>query len=391
MADSQFLFVCCQYGAESALKSEIERAWPNLRFAFSRPGFVTFKNAGAKPVPPAVDLKSVFARTYGFSLGEIKGDDTTEMAQKACEMAAGCTFQQLHVWPRDSAEPGHRGFIPGPTDETATVATVIQTEAIRAGLIHEKVRVNGIARTDNAVLDVIVVDENHWWIGRHSACSRILRQPGGVFKLSLPEQAVSRAYLKMNEALAWSQFPITAGDRIVEIGSAPGGASQALLERGLLVTGIDPSDMHETVNTHANFTHIKKRGVNLKRKEYEPFKWLAIDTNVAPTHTLDTADDIVNQDSTNIRGMLLTLKFPEWKLCEEVGSYIERIRSWGFADVRARQLANNGQEICVAALRSKSDRRMSKSGRKHQSIKNKRRASKKKQPPQPSTNENPNA
>ena len=378
MSNSEFLFICCQYGAEPALKGEIERTWPNLRFAFSRPGFVTFKHVADNPLPPSVDLKSVFARTYGFSLGQIKGESTADMARQTCELAAGRKYQQLHVWPRDTAEPGHRGFLPGPTDATADIAIAIQSEASAAELNNDKVRINGIARTDQEILDVIVIDENHWWVGHHSASSRVLRQPGGVFNLRLPAHAVSRAYLKMNEAVAWSQFPLVAGERIVEIGSAPGGASQALLERGMLVTGIDPSEMHEKVKTQENFTHVRKRGADLKRKEFEPYKWLAIDTNVDPTHTLDTADNIVNHDSTNIRGMLLTLKLPEWKLCEEVGSYIERIRSWGFTDVRARQLANNRQEICVAALRSKSDRRISKSKRKHQAIKNKRRVAKKK-------------
>ena len=37
-------------------------------------------------------------------------------------------------------------------------------------------------------------------------------------------------------------------------------------------------------------------------------------------------------------------------LASEVPAYIERIRSWGFNLVRARQLAHNRLEICVAAL-----------------------------------------
>ena len=381
MGTPEFLFTCCQYGAEQALKAEIEQRWPILRFAFSRPGFVTFKNVSEKQFPRKIDLKSVFARTYGFSLGEIKGKDVAGMAQVACGLAGGRTYQQLHVWPRDTAEPGHRGFMPGPTDESLEIGSVVQSQAVKEGLIPENTRVNGIGRNEQEILDVIIIDENHWWLGRHTASSRVLRQPGGVFRLSLPEHAVSRAYLKMNESLAWSQLPISEHDHIVEIGSAPGGASQALLERGLRVTGIDPSDMHEKVRAHENFTHIKKRGADLKRKEYESFKWLTIDTNVAPTHTLDTVDGIVNHESTNIRGMLLTLKLPDWQLTNEIGSYVDRVRSWGFSDVRARQLANNRQEICVAALRSKSDRRISKSKRKHQAIKNKRRAAVKKETP----------
>jgi hypothetical protein len=33
-----------------------------------------------------------------------------------------------------------------------------------------------------------------------------------------------------------------------------------------------------------------------------------------------------------------------------VPAYLERVRSWGFNQVSARQLQHNRQEICVAAL-----------------------------------------
>ena len=40
---AQFIFTVCQIGTESALKDEIAREWPDFRFSYSRPGFVTFK------------------------------------------------------------------------------------------------------------------------------------------------------------------------------------------------------------------------------------------------------------------------------------------------------------------------------------------------------------
>ena len=39
----EFVFATCQFGAEAALKDEIARDVPALRFAYSRPGFLTFK------------------------------------------------------------------------------------------------------------------------------------------------------------------------------------------------------------------------------------------------------------------------------------------------------------------------------------------------------------
>ncbi len=175
--------------------------------------------------------------------------------------------------------------------------------------------------------------------------------PGGLRDVALPSDAVSRAYLKMDEALDWSGLPIRAGQLFVEIGCAPGGASQALLARGLNVIGIDPASVDPRVLEHPRFTHIRKRGADVRRRDFRGVSWLAADMNVAPQYTLDTVEEIVTHEAVNIRGLILTLKLVEWNLADEIPAYLERVRRWGYKHVRARQLAHNRQEICVAALR----------------------------------------
>ena len=76
----------------------------------------------------------------------------------------------------------------------------------------------GIARPGELVLDCVVVEEDLWWAGYHRAATVMSRYPGGMLDLTLPEDAVSRAWLKMEEALRWSRLPLTAGDRVAEIG-----------------------------------------------------------------------------------------------------------------------------------------------------------------------------
>jgi hypothetical protein len=56
--------------------------------------------------------------------------------------------------------------------------------------------------------------------------------------------------------------------------------------------------------------------------------------------------------------MILTLKLAEWSLVDELPACVERVKSWGYKDVRLRQLAFNRQEICLAALRSRAQRRI---------------------------------
>ena len=108
---------------------------------------------------------------------------------------------------------------------------------------------------------------------------------------------------------------------------------------------------------HPNFVHIRKRGADVKRREYRDCKWLVADSNVAPAHTLDTVESIVTHPATKVQGMLLTLKLLDWQLAGELVNYIQRVRSWGYEDVRCRQLACNHQEVCLAALRSRGIRR----------------------------------
>jgi 23S rRNA (cytidine2498-2'-O)-methyltransferase len=132
-----------------------------------------------------------------------------------------------------------------------------------------------------------------------------------------------------------------------------------LLGRGFEVIGIDPAEMAPKVLEHPKFRHIRRRAVAVPRRAYRKVRWLTADMNVAPNFTLDAIEAIVTHAEVNVRGMLLTLKLPEWRLACEVPAYLARIRSWGFNLVRARQLAHNRQEICVAALQKPFQRKPS--------------------------------
>jgi 23S rRNA (cytidine2498-2'-O)-methyltransferase len=183
----------------------------------------------------------------------------------------------------------------------------------------------------------------------------------------MPDHAVSRAYAKMVEALAWSDLPLAPEDECVEIGCAPGGASQALLERGLFVTGVDPAEVDPAVLAHPRFRHLKKRGRDVRRKEFEGVRWLAADMNIAPEATLDEVEAIVTNPGLAIRGLILTLKFSDWKQAARLPEFVARVHGWGYRDVRTRQLTTGGQEVCLIALKRKALRRVGvKRGRKRQ-------------------------
>ncbi|MSR58994.1 MAG: hypothetical protein EXS05_15340 [Planctomycetaceae bacterium] len=404
-----FLFATCQIGAEPALKDELARVWPSFRFAYSRPGFLTFKLPPGPAPTDNFDLQSIFARSYGFSLGKADGATIDERAKQVKELVAALPINRVHVWPRDTSQPGAKDDEPEATSKSPEIAEALFALR-RAGLstspsaatpdksdstkpafrfplsalprtpptaVNSDLAVllkkqgtdvprspaatadksdtaapllaTGAAEIGQLVADVVLINESLWWVGFHRAHSTASAWPGGLFVEPLPADAVSRVYLKMLEAIRWAGFRIGRGQRVVEIGCAPGGASQAMLDLGAKVVGIDPAQMHPLVMGHPRFRHIRRRSKEVRRSDFIGVDWLACDINLPPNYTLDTVEAAVAYPGVKLQGLLLTLKLIDWSMAAKIPEYLDRIRSWGFRDVAARQLHHNRREICVAA------------------------------------------
>lgn len=357
----QFLFATCQIGAENALKAEIAKAHPELRSAFARPGFVTFKFAGDASAGPGFRLRSTFARAWGFTAGKV---DAAALGRRmACrrvwELIESVPVKQLHVWPRAGALPGTEDCdLPWPEDVTDLRKALL--DAVSSAR-ENRTAIALPSETDAAsprdwVADCVLVEPELWWVGFHRVETFHQAFPGGRPILRLPAHAVSRAWLKMEEALRWSQLPCPPGAVWAELGSAPGGAAQALLDRGFHVLGVDPAEMHPDVLAHPNFTHLRQRTNQASRKEFRKVRWLAADLNVAPNYTLRAVESLVKHGQIKIKGMLLTLKLVDWMLADRLPEYLARVRSWGYNPVQARQLWHNRQELCIAAIRDRGRR-----------------------------------
>jgi 23S rRNA (cytidine2498-2'-O)-methyltransferase len=261
---------------------------------------------------------------------------------------ADSKWDAIHIFQRDRTMPGFRSFEPGQSELSQSIAQSM-TAWLAAQGVH--LPINSVASTGQNVLDIILAEPNQWFIGHHRVGAVHEQWPGGVPEIVAPEEMISRAYLKIAEALMWSQLPIATNDAVVEIGSAPGGASQRLLDMGLAVTGIDAAEMDEIVLKHPRFEHWRSKAAAVKRKLYQKFKWLVCDANVAPNYTLDVLGDIFSQEDPKIEGMLLTFKLSSWDQMKFLEEQLERIRQLGFRRVEARQLAHNRHELCVVAKR----------------------------------------
>ncbi len=358
-APASFIFVICQNGAESATKLEIMNNHPNLSLAFSRPGFITFKVSAEAPLPQRFTLKSALARTYGWSLGKCTSQDASSMVADVSTNVQFENSNHLHVWQRDPFTPGRNGFEPGISALAEEVGCLFKTDLEKSG---SKLIVNKESKPDDKIFDVVMVEPNEWWYGYHFASTVAGRWPGGTPAIDTSIETYSRAYFKLSEALLWSGITIQPGDHCVEIGSAPGGACQLLLEKGAKVIGIDPAEMEPGILEHDNFVHIRKRGTDVKRKEFRNTKWLISDLNADPNFSIETVAEIVNHPLVDVKGIILTLKFSEWKNTSSIPDLMKAAKALGFQVVKARQLAFNRREICLVAVKDKFVLRL---GKKH--------------------------
>jgi len=351
-----FIFSSCQIGAETVFKKEVARTFPDVRTAFARPGFVSFK---AETLPKNFLERSVFARTAAVSLGKIATEQHDSLATEVWKIVAEhpLFINRIHVFQRDPQPVGNHDFEPHIPSELIQLHQQIVGQSPKTKFLGPAATDSGHpALPGETVLDVVSVDPNLFMVGTHSVIEKSpihARHPGGILPIVLPNDAVSRAYLKFQEGFLWSDIPLDSRNRCLDIGASPGGCSQFLLQQGCTVIGVDPGAIHPTVLNHPRFTHVRNRIKDTKRSMFRDVRWITADMNVAPNYTLDVLEEAVAKTEGSVLGLLFTLKLSRWELADKLSALLARIRTWNFSDVRMKQLVFNRQEVMVAVRKTK--------------------------------------
>jgi len=352
---AEFVFATCLPGLEPAIKREVARTRPELRFAYSRPGLLTFKAPGAIGAddPPG----AAFARVWGRSVGVARDPDAARV-----QLAAA---RRLHVFARDpeiAIDPAWAALDGGPAEPGDLVGDVIVSPDGDAWLglhVHESVwpEPGTHARVP-------------WGTAGDPARPRYGRSPlpGGGLPADLPAEAgardasragtpatdlvLARAYATCEEAIAWAGLPVERGHVALEIGAAPGGAVLALARRGLEVWAVDTGDLAPVVADLPNVHQLAIQVGALRWEALPPrIDWLLVDVNLAPQVALHEIARLMPRLRSTLRGAILTLKLNDWSFVDELPELVARIRELGLSDVALRHLPSNRREISAVARR----------------------------------------
>jgi 23S rRNA (cytidine2498-2'-O)-methyltransferase len=331
-----FAFATCLPGNEPGVKREVARTRPELRFAYSRPGLLTFRAPGELTADDASG--SVFARVWGRSVGAAR--DATEASAQLATLQP----QRVHVFLRD---PDGDAALLEPwralagTDESRDEMTKVYSIAP-----------GGEAQLGELVADVIVGPQGEpAWIGAHRHVAGLPPTAGGVEPARVPEDSPSRAFAKIEEAIAWAKLPVKAGQVALEIGAAPGGAVLALARRGLEVWACDTGDLAPNVAATKGVHHLAKKVGAVRWEELPPrIDWLLCDVNLAPQVALHELARLMPKLRPTLKGAVITLKMNDWAFVDELPKLVDRIKEMGLPNVRLRHLPANRREVCAVAL-----------------------------------------
>ncbi len=354
---TNFIFLTCKRESTPLLKDEMKLRFPEARFSYSRPSFLTYKLPGDPESENAEALfaragELVFASSVSLSIGKIAAPLPEEMPARFAEFMKTVFPEKFRpladAFPAPSRVHHWTPSDPAPSAESAAAAARL-AESLPE---HAAAPFPFLPpRAGELCLDCAAVAPTEWHVGIHPVAGYHSRFAGGYAPLVIPTDGTSRAWMKFEEGLRWSAFPIGRGSRCADIGASPGGGSQALLARGAEVLGVDPAEMAPIVLRNPDFTHLRGKIGQLKRKLFRKARWLIGDMNVAPNYTLDVFEELTAAPDVEIRGLLFTMKLFQTELAKNIPEYAARVRSWGFNEIKVRQLTFNRQEVMLAAMK----------------------------------------
>ena len=302
---SHFVFALTNPEAEALLKAEIATDFKDFHPSYSRPGFLTLKATRGQEFFP------VMARLSGLCLGK----------RTLTELAA---LEKAWVWKRE---------------DNFVIPSELQALNDRS-----------LFKIGEFVKLIMMVNPDEFWLGEYVLKRTHLQTPGelsSIEKKSVP----SRAYYKIAEAYEAFDLPFDQQEKVLELGSAPGGASLFLLDQDMIVYGVDPAEMDAAVKKHINFKHIQKPFETISEKNIDPdIDWIISDINLPPTVILKEVERLL--EFLNPRGLVLTLKLNQDRYLRLLKLFKERVKELGFERVELKYLPSHRKEVVLIAIHS---------------------------------------
>lgn len=182
------------------------------------------------------------------------------------------------------------------------------------------------------------------YVGWGTPAEQLSDWPGGAVRFQREDGQISRAKFKLLEAERAFKLYLEEFREALDIGAAPGGWTQLLLERGLRVTSVDPADLHPKLAAYPRLTALKKNASDVHFPS-GTFDLLVCDMSWSPMQMAK----LVLEKTDALRGgaaAIITVKLMHKKPLQTIRDVIERLGQ-AFELRKAKQLFHNRDEITL--------------------------------------------
>ncbi|GAC1389084.1 MAG: SAM-dependent methyltransferase [Ktedonobacteraceae bacterium] len=176
-----------------------------------------------------------------------------DLVEIATEIADLPTFSQLERGTRFAVQSrfaqtdksfGERPYSSGHLNQALAEAFAEETEAV------EDIK-------KPQVIVSILCTMYQGYVGISTAEENLSAWPGGARHFAQTPEQVSRAEFKLLEALEYFDLSLEPGERVLDLGAAPGGWTRLLLEAGMYVVAVDPANLDPRLVRRKGLEHYR--------------------------------------------------------------------------------------------------------------------------------------
>ena len=178
-------------------------------------------------------------------------------------------------------------------------------------------------------------------------------RPGGIYRMRFDTKAPSRSYLKIEEVFERMGEAPAPGQRVVDLGAAPGGWSYAFLKRGCRVLAVDngPLKLQDLGTAGGSLTHLRENGITFTPPPaWLPLDWMVSDMLIPPGQTLGMIRKWM--EHIWMRRFVFNVKLPQQQPYPVLKPIEAFLHSQSGIKFQIRQLYHDRREVTVFGRRA---------------------------------------
>lgn len=219
--------------------------------------------------------------------------------------------------------------------------------ALRYGILDHPAFCSHHAGAEGDIVLSATMTEDGIYMGVSRSSDNLTPRAGGIFRYAFRNETISRAEFKLTEVFDLLSLPLPEQPHAIDLGAAPGGWTQALLDRGARVTAVDPAMLDPRVASNPRVTHYSGLSQSYLQEYAGKQKFdilvndMRMDARESVRVTLESLPLLAEGAP-----LVVTLKLPEKKSLKIAREALALLGS-GVDIVFARQLYHNRSEITV--------------------------------------------